>query len=287
MASNGNQAAAGVIERQASWTLDTDDGGIRVDQPYAVNSQQPDFLLVTGFNDKDVVQIARELGETGFKAGVVNLEYPSEDKVRRLNDGIVRQTILKALPAVAADLNLHAERPSDTPLKGVGVSKGAGELLVSAQDQPHLWQRLVLAAPFGFNNRALGEKLRLRRIKLKDRLTANGLLGAGDKVDDWRSILREFTAGTEFALGPNAPDGPALARELGPKLQIFTGENDQVFPANESEVETEIVPNYGHPSLRKDSGLRFLVDVMNRAMPELRLKRLPTAAEKDATYWIT
>jgi hypothetical protein len=257
----------------------------RVIVPFAINGPQPDKLLMTGFGEDNVMEIARGLGARDIgNLAVCNMVY-APDAHGKFSGDTVRQSVLQGTVAVVEAIQARSKPGkdgNDNRLIGIGNSKGAGEQILAAYTYPKLWSRLISSAPLGITNQSLGTDLRSRRRQLVCRMKLADLPRAL-AISEER--VNEMKHGIDFALDI---DGSRMVRQLhalGLMERIFVGADDVMFRPEEYEQALELpgfverVPGAGHMSLATPEGLDHMARIITLGLNDGRGAR---AALEDA-----
>jgi predicted alpha/beta hydrolase family esterase len=254
----------------AYWDLQYEDRTVNAKIPYAYNDYQTELLLVTGFGETYIDDIAAELGKHGLSAAVCSLEYPDEV---RLTPSVLEATIIKGLSAVISSVNLRASRPESTPMDLVGHSIGFAEVAKFAIECPELCRQISGSAPFGINNE-------LDRKEIKNRLKASGLLVTVLDHPNAERLAAEFTAGSAYIrTQPSVVSILELYRS-GMLNKIVIGKNDQICPPDECKKLLNIdqlidVTEGGHDPLSSSVGIKQLlhaVRLMRTAIQQVEIE---------------
>lgn len=263
---------------EAQWYLEVNNRSWPVKIPYATNSDKPDILLMTGWGETQLSEIAEGMGSLGLRnLAVCNIVYPPD---AQLTQDVIEQSILKGTRAVVQDINIRADRPIETKIIGAGHSKGAGEQIMSANSQPELWRLLIESVPIGVNSLALGSEFKvqrselIKRMKREDLFHSQAVENEGTLIEsvDSRRLFKEFKAGIEYALRQDGAKMVQYLSKLGLMKQLFVGENDHVFPAEEYEHAlgtahfVSRVKEVGHFSLLSEEGRKYMTKIIRIGM---------------------
>ncbi len=216
---------------------------------YATNHPRPNLLLVTGWGEDNLEETAGLFGKMGIHLAVCNLAYSNAGAGIPLTPEVVEATIVQGTSAVIQKVNDQAGRSPDTPMYGVGRSKGAADLGVFADAQPERLRRIGLLAPTGYNFAAMGDTRSQQRSELCNRLGAAGLVKLFEKPatvednkglsvgEETRRLFAELIAGLKFARTKNPGRITKRLHELGLLKELVVISNDVICPEQEYEPE--------------------------------------------------
>jgi pimeloyl-ACP methyl ester carboxylesterase len=238
----------------AHWNLSVEGSTVNATTPYAYNDSQTELLLVAGFGETYIDDIAAELGKHGLSAAVCSLEYPDEV---RLTPSVIEATIINGLSAVIGSINLEASRPESTPIDLVGHSIGFAEVAKFAIERPRLCRQISGSAPFGINSE-------LGRKEIKSRLKASGLLTSVLSHPNAERLAAEFTAGSAYIRAQDSVASILGLYRSGLLNKIVVGEEDPICPPDECEklLNTDkiiAVTEGGHDPLSSSVGIKQLL----------------------------
>jgi hypothetical protein len=234
----------------SEWQLSFRGRALDMGTAYACTDNQTELLLVTGFGESYIEQIAADLGERGLKLAVCSLKYPTEVQ---LTPDVIEATIYAGLSAVIRSINLNASRPVSTPIDLAGRSKGFAEVAQFASKHQNLCNSVTGSAPFGINRG-------LDRFEIKRRLKASGLMSSVFQHPDAKRLASELTAGSAYIQSQDSIKILKSLHKSGILKKIVVGKDDPVCPPAECKELLQLeqiieITEGGHNPLSSSIGI--------------------------------